>query len=45
MDAPQTIIITSTTDIINSAISTITCEICNKRHILTDNQTISNKIK
>ena len=45
MDALQTLIITSTTDISNSAISIITCGIRNKIHRLINTQTIGNKIK
>ena len=45
MDALQTLIITSTTDISNSAISIITCGIKNKIHRLINTQTIGNKIK
>ena len=45
MDALQTLIITSTTDISNSAISRITCGIRNEIHRLINNQTIGNKIK
>ena len=45
MEALQTLIITSTTEISNGAISIITCGIRNKIHILINNQTIRNKIK
>ena len=44
MDALQTLIITSTTDISNSAISITTCGIRNKIYRLIDTQTIGNKI-
>ena len=45
MEALQTLIITSTTEISNSAISIITCGISDKIHILINTQTIGNKIK
>ena len=45
MEALQTLIITTTTDISNSAISIITCGISNKIHRLINNQTIRNKMK
>ena len=45
MEALQTLIITSTTEISNSAISIITCGIRNKIRRLINNQTIGNKIK
>ena len=45
MDAPQTLIITSTTYISNSAISITTCGIRNKIHRLIGTQTIINKSK
>ena len=45
MDALQTLIITSTTEISNSEISITTCGIRNKIHILIDTQTIGNKIE
>ena len=45
MEALQTLIITSTTDISDSAISIITCGIGNKIHRLINKQTIGNKIK
>ena len=45
MDAPQTLIITSNTDISNSEISITTYGIRNKIHRLIDAQTIINKIK
>ena len=45
MEALQTLIITSTTDISNSAISIITCGIRNKIHKLINTQTIGNNIK
>ena len=45
MEALQTLIITSTTEISNSAMSIITCRIRNKIHRLINTQTIGNKIK
>ena len=45
MDALQTLIITSTTNISNGAISIITFGIRNEIHRLINNQTIGNKIK
>ena len=45
MNALQTLIIKSTTDISNSAISITTCGIGNKIHRLIDTQIIGNKIK
>ena len=45
MGSLQTLIITSTTEMSNSAISITTCGISNKIHILIDTQTIGNKIK
>ena len=45
MDALQTLIITSTTYISDSAIRITTCGIRNKIHRLIDTQTIGNKIK
>ena len=45
MDALQTLIITSTTDISNSDIIIIACVICNKINGLIDTQTIRNQIK
>ena len=45
MNALQTLIITSTTDISNSAISIFTCGIRNKIHRLLNTQTIGNKIE
>ena len=45
MEALQTLIITSTTDISDSAISIITCGRINKIHGLINTQTIGNKIK
>ena len=45
MEALQTLIITSTTDISSSSIRIITCGISNKIHRLINTQTIGNKIK
>ena len=45
MDALQSLIITGTTDILNSAISITTCGIINKVYILMHTQTIGNTIK
>ena len=45
MEALQTLIITSTTEISNSAISIINCGIKNKIHRLINTQTIGNKSK
>ena len=45
MEALQTLLITSTTEISNSAIIIINCGIRNKIHRLINNQTIGNKIK
>ena len=45
MEALQILIITSTKEVSNSAISIITCGISDKIHILINNQTIGNKIK
>ena len=45
MEALQTIIVIRTTEISNSEIFIITCEIRNKIHILINTQTIGNKIK
>ena len=45
MEALQTLIITSTTDISNSTISIITCGTRNKIHRLLNTKTIGNKIK
>ena len=45
MDALQTLIITTTTYVLNSVISIITCGIGNKINRLINTQTIGNKIK
>ena len=45
MDALQTLIITSTTDISNSTIIITTCEIIDKKVILINTQNIGNKMK
>ena len=45
MEALQILIITSTTEISNSAISIFTCGISNKIHRLINTQTIGNKVK
>ena len=45
MDALQTLIITSTTDISNNTIIITTCEIIDKKVILINTQNIGNKMK
>ena len=45
MDTIQTLMITITADILNIAVSIITCGIGNKMHTLIITQTIGNKIK